>query len=47
MELHLKPEEHSERMWANEDTVDILLMTPAMEKALRGSFEFSKTKSVL
>ena len=47
MELRLNPEEHSEWMWANEDQVDILLMTPAMNKVLRDSFEYSKTNSVL
>ena len=45
-ELRLNPEEHSEWMWAEEDKVDELLMTPAMNKVLRDSFEFSKTNSV-
>ena len=45
-ELRLDLEEHSEWMWAEEDKVDELLMTPAMSKVLRDSFEFSKTDSV-
>ena len=46
MDLRLNPEEHSEWLWANEDQVDALLMTPAMNKVLRDSFEYSKTNSI-
>ena len=45
-ELRLNSEEHSEWMWAEEDKIDDLLMTPAMSKVLRDSFEFSKTNSI-
>lgn len=47
MELRLNPEEHSEWLWANEDQVDTLDMTPAMNKVVKDSFKYSKTNSVL
>ena len=46
MDLRLNPEEHSEWLQANEDQVDALLTTPAMNKVLRDSFEYSKTNSI-
>ena len=46
-ELRLNPEEHSEWMCAEEDKVDELLMTPAMNKVLRHSFDYSKENGVL
>ncbi|KAM0796814.1 NUDIX hydrolase domain-like protein [Usnea florida] len=47
VEIRLDPDEHSEWLWANEDQVDGLDSTPAMKEVLRGSFEYSKTNSVL
>ena len=47
MEIRLNPEEHSEWLWANEDQLDTLDMTPGMNKVLRDSFQYSKTNSVL
>ena len=47
MELRLNPEEHSESLWANEDQLDALETTPAMNKVLRDSFQYSKTNKVL
>ena len=47
MELRLNPEEHSEWLWASEDQVDTLDMTPAMNQVVKDSFKYSKTNSVL
>ena len=47
MEIRLDPDEHSEWLWVNEDQVDSLESTPAMKEVLRGSFQYSKTNSVL
>lgn len=41
MEIRVNPEEHSEFMWANEDQIDDLLMSPAMNKVLKDSFVFN------
>lgn len=41
MEIRVNPEEHSEFMWANEDQIDGLLMSPAMNKVLKDSFVYS------
>lgn len=41
MEIRLNPEEHSDWMWANEDDIDILEMTPAMNKVLKDAFTYS------
>ncbi len=46
MEVRLNPEEHSEWMWANEDAVDTLFITPAMKTVLPDSFETSNTNSI-
>ena len=46
MELRSNPDEHSEWLWASEDQVDALLMTPAMAKVMRDAFEYSKTNNV-
>jgi len=43
----LNPEEHSEWKWANEDEVDGLPMTSAMNKVLKDSFKFSEENAAL
>ncbi len=40
--IKLNPDEHSDWLWAKEEQVDTLLMTPAMNKVLKDSFKFAK-----
>ncbi len=42
MPIKLNPDEHSDWLWATEDQIETLLMTPAMLKVLKDSFAFAK-----